>query len=85
MQTTAQAVAAERACLTELEGSCRTPIAAHATIDSDGQLHLIALIAKPDGTAQHRDERSGPVSEAEAIGRAAGARLKSLAGPDFLA
>ena len=79
------AVTAERACLAELEGSCRTPIAAHAVIGADGLLHLTSLIAKPDGSATHRDERKGPASEAVALGRAAGARLKSLAGPDFLA
>ena len=82
---TEYAVTAERACLAELEGSCRTPIAAHAVIGDDGQLHLTSLIAKPDGSATHRDKRKGPVSEAAALGRAAGARLKSLAGPDFLA
>jgi hydroxymethylbilane synthase len=84
-QATAIAVTAERACLAELEGSCRTPIAAHAEIGADGLLRLRSLIAKPDGSAAHRDERAGPVDEAEALGRAAGARLKSLAGPDFLA
>jgi hydroxymethylbilane synthase len=82
---TAIAVAAERACLAELEGSCRTPIAAYAEIGADGLLQLRALIAKPDGSAAHRDERSGPVDQPEALGRAAGKRLKSLAGPDFLA
>lgn len=84
-EATAIAVTAERACLAELEGSCRTPIAAHGEIGADGLLHLRALIAKPDGSAAHRDERKGPVGEASALGRAAGARLKSLAGPDFLA
>ncbi|TDQ83979.1 hydroxymethylbilane synthase [Dongia mobilis] len=82
---TAIAVTAERACLAGLEGSCRTPIAAHATIGADGRLRLVALIAKPDGSALHRDERSGLPAEAAALGRAAADRLKSLAGPDFLA
>nr|WP_298686765.1 hydroxymethylbilane synthase [uncultured Dongia sp.] len=79
------AVTAERACLAELEGSCRTPIAAYAEIAADGQLHLRALIAKPDGSAVHRDARQGPVADAERLGRDSGRYLKSLAGPDFLA
>ncbi|WP_374366926.1 hydroxymethylbilane synthase [Dongia sp.] len=82
---TEYAVTAERACLRELEGSCRTPIAAYAEIGAGGLLHLRALIAKPDGSAVHRDESAGSKDDAEALGRAAGARLKSLAGPDFLA
>jgi hydroxymethylbilane synthase len=82
---TAAAVTAERACLAELEGSCRTPIAAHAEFVGDGQLRLRALIAKPDGTSLYRDERTGPVAEAERLGRDSGRALKRLAGPDFLA
>lgn len=82
---TAVAVTAERACLAELEGSCRTPIAAHAELTGDGQLRLRALIAKPDGTSLLRDERSGPAADAERLGRDSGRALKSLAGPDFLA
>ena len=82
---TEAAVTAERACLAELEGSCRTPIAAHAEITSDGQLHLTALIALPNGSRVHRDERRGPVKDAERLGRDSGRALKSLAGPDFLA
>jgi hydroxymethylbilane synthase len=82
---TAAAVTAERACLAELEGSCRTPIAAYAELMPDGQLHLRALVAKPDGTSLHRDERSGPAADAERLGRDSGRALKSLAGPGFLA
>lgn len=84
-EATEAAVTAERACLAELEGSCRTPIAAHAWVTADGQLHLRALIAKPDGSRVHRDTRSGPVSEPERLGRDSGRYLKALAGPDFLA
>jgi hydroxymethylbilane synthase len=79
------AVTAERACLAELEGSCRTPIAAYAVLTPDGQLHLRALIAKPDGSQLYRDERTGPVAEAARLGRDSGRHLKSLAGPGFLA
>ncbi len=80
---THQAVTAERALLAELDGSCRTPIAALAIPDR-GALRLRALIAKPDGSAVHRAEMQGPPAEAEKLGHALGAHLKHLAGPGFM-
>ena len=50
---TATALAAERAFLGVLDGSCRTPIAGHATLHA-GRLTFRGLIAKPDG----RDRKS---------------------------
>ena len=79
--TTAR-VTAERACLAELDGSCHTPIAAHAVL-ADGQLHLRSLIALPDGTRVHRDERDGPAGDPSALGTAAGHALKARAEPSF--
>ena len=76
-------IAAERALLAELDGSCRTPIAGLAEIEGD-QLVLRALVAKPDGSAMHETTKRGPAGEAEALGRAAGQALKSEMGPDFL-
>lgn len=80
-------VAAERACLTRLDGSCRTPIAAYATLAQGvtGMLHLRALIAKPDGSAAVRGERTGQAAEAAALGEDLGAELLGRAGPGFLA
>ena len=81
---TATRVTAERACLAVLDGSCRTPIAALAELEADGTvLHLRSLIALPDGSAVHRDDRRGPAADAKAIGRAAGAALKAAGGPGF--
>lgn len=81
---TATRVAAERACLAVLDGSCRTPIAALAELSLDGsELRLRALIALPDGSVTHRDARTGPAGEAVALGRAAGAALKAAGGPGF--
>ncbi len=42
-------VEAERALLRALLGSCRTPLAGHATI-ADGQLELVGFVGLPDGT-----------------------------------
>ena len=80
---TASRVAAERACLEVLEGSCRTPIAAYAEI-AGGDLHLRALLALPDGSVVHRHEGNAPVGEAGRLGAEIGRRLKGQAGPDFL-
>jgi hydroxymethylbilane synthase len=83
-RATTLCVTAERACLAELDGSCHTPIAAHAELVDRGQtMRLRALIALPDGTSVHRDESRGPAPEAAAIGRAAGQRLKAAAEPAF--
>ncbi len=71
-------VTAERACLAELDGSCRTPIAAYGEIDGqNGTLRLQSLIALPDGSAVVRDSRAGPIAEAAALGKAAGEALEA--------
>jgi hydroxymethylbilane synthase len=83
-RATSLCVTAERACLAELDGSCHTPIAAHAEISADGRnLRLRSLIALPDGTAVRRDERQGSAADPAALGRAAGQRLKAAAEPAF--
>ena len=80
------AVTAERAMLAVLDGSCRTPIAAHAEILGTA-LRLRGLVALPDGTESHRAEDTGnaTLEGAAALGRAVGEKLKALAGPNFLA
>ncbi|KTS36790.1 porphobilinogen deaminase [Methylobacterium indicum] len=76
------AVGAERALLEELDGSCRTPIAALARIDGD-ILTLDGLLFLPDGSAHWATHRSGAVADAVAIGREAGAELKAKAGETY--
>jgi len=83
-QTTVLRVTAERALLEVLDGSCRTPIAALAEIDSQGGLSLRGLIAKPDGSEVLKSTRSGDITDAEALGWDAGQELKRRAGPAFL-
>jgi hydroxymethylbilane synthase len=77
------ALAAERAFLKVLDGSCRTPIAGHAAIAA-GRLSFRGLIAKPDGSASFECTREGPADEAATLGADAGAELRSRAGADFL-
>jgi hydroxymethylbilane synthase len=80
---TGTALAAERAFLAVLDGSCRTPIAGHAVIET-GRLRLRGLIAKPDGSESFECMREGPVGDAVALGHDAGAELKRRAPADFL-
>ncbi|MEO3434234.1 hydroxymethylbilane synthase [Inquilinus sp. CAU 1745] len=81
---TAERVAAERALLKVLDGSCRTPIAALATLGEGGRISLDGLVAKPDGSEIHRLRREGAAADAAALGAEAGAELKARIGPDFL-
>jgi hydroxymethylbilane synthase len=76
------ALAAERAFLAVLEGSCRTPIAGHARV-AGAQIRFRGLIAKPDGSLSFDAERAGGASEAAALGRDAGRDLRARAGADF--
>jgi hydroxymethylbilane synthase len=80
----AAALAAERAFLAVLEGSCRTPIAGHARI-ADGVLQFRGLVARPDGSEAHDTVRRGVAGEAEALGRDAGRELRDRAGAAFFA
>jgi hydroxymethylbilane synthase len=83
-ETTATAVACERAFLAELHGSCRTPIAGLAEIAA-GRLRFRGLVLNADGTAWHEIEFTGPAANAEGIGAEAGRELLARAGPNFLA
>ncbi len=80
----ATALTAERAFLAVLDGSCRTPIAGHATV-AGGRLRFRGLIAKPDGSAHFATERHGVVGDAAELGADAGRELKARAGADFFA
>jgi hydroxymethylbilane synthase len=81
---TAMALAAERAFLAVLDGSCRTPIAGHASV-SGGKLRFRGMIVRPDGSAAHEATREGRCAAAAELGAEAGRELKDRAGPDFFA
>jgi hydroxymethylbilane synthase len=84
--TTLAEVTAERAVLAHLDGSCHTPIAASAVCGDDGQLHLDAMILRPDGGAAHRRQHNGPIEKAAMLGEELGAALLDDAGGrEFLA
>lgn len=70
--------AAERAALQALDGSCHTPIGAHAVF-ADGRMHLHVMVAAPDGgniwTAQETENVTDR-EEAAALGRKLGSLLE---------
>ena len=80
---TSRCVTAERALLAALDGSCRTPIAAHARLQ-DGGLVLRGRLLTPDGAEMREVCRSGPAGEAAAIGLEAGEALRADAPPGAL-
>ena len=81
---TATCVAAERALLAALDGSCRTPIAALAELTGD-QVHLRGLVVMPDGSAVYRAEQTGSAVAAATLGDDLGNTLRAAAGPEFFA
>jgi hydroxymethylbilane synthase len=72
---THDAVRCERAFLLRLDGSCRTPIAGHATIDATGQLTFNGEVLADDGADRRTIARQGPRASASSIGDAAGLAL----------
>ena len=66
-------VAAERAFLARMGGSCQTPLAAHAQHDADvvGGMIVEALCGMPDGTRILRARQLGMAADAEGLGIAA--------------
>lgn len=79
---TGERLAAERAFLERLDGSCQTPIAALAG-HVEGGLRLRGQILRTDGSESHAGEMTGPVAEAGAMGRALAEELLSRAGRGF--
>jgi hydroxymethylbilane synthase len=77
------AVACERAFLATLDGSCRTPIAGHAIIES-GKLKFRGEALTLDGRMTFAAERSGALADAARLGRDAGEEVKAKGGKHLL-
>lgn len=71
------AITAERALLRKLEGGCQIPIGALGTVDG-GQLTLKGVVAGLDGQEVIRDQISGPVEQAAALGEKLAERLVEM-------
>ena len=75
-------LAAERAFLAALDGSCETPIAGLAELDGD-RLRLRGEVLRPDGSAAHADEITGAAADGPELGRQLAQRLLAKAGSGF--
>lgn len=76
---------AERALLGALDGSCRTPIGAHATLLPERRLTLTGLLARSDGSYLIRQTIEGSAVDAARLGRELGNQLRREAPADILA
>src|SRR6516225_2783571 len=79
---TAVALAAERAFLAALGGSCRTPIAGHACLDGEAST-FHGLVANTDGREPIEVFRQAQRADAGALGADAGHDIKARAGARF--
>jgi hydroxymethylbilane synthase len=79
---TGQRLAAERAFLAALDGSCETPIAGLATLEGD-QLRLRGEVLRPDGSEVIADERVCAIGDGAALGADMARAMLAKAGPDF--
>ncbi len=79
---TGQRLAAERAFLAALDGSCETPIGGLAELEG-GTLRLRGEILRTDGSEALADEARAPVADGAELGRAMARKLLAQAGPGF--
>ena len=79
---TGQRLAAERAFLAALDGSCETPIAGLAELDG-GTLRLRGEVLRPDGSESLAEDKSCAIEDGAELGREMAASLLAKAGPGF--
>jgi hydroxymethylbilane synthase len=74
---------AERAVVSGLEATCRTPVGAHSELDGD-RLVLSSFVGLPDGSTWIRDAVEGDLEDPAALGARAAARLLIAGARDLL-
>ncbi|MCF6316542.1 MAG: hydroxymethylbilane synthase [Marinosulfonomonas sp.] len=79
---TGQRLAAERAFLAALDGSCETPIGGLAVLEG-GTIYLRGEILRPDGSGCLADEDRAPIEDGAEMGRAVAGRLRERAPDGF--
>jgi hydroxymethylbilane synthase len=79
----AESIAIERAFLAELDGSCRTPIAALARFQDRGDVELRGQILSVDGTRAVSDKIIVDASAAITAARALAQKLRAQTTPDW--
>ena len=75
-------LAAERAFLAALDGSCETPIAGLAEL-KDGELHMSGEVLRPNGSEAIADTATCPAGDGAEMGRDMARNLLERAGPGF--
>ena len=75
-------LAAERAFLAALDGSCETPIAGLAELDGD-TLRLRGEILRPDGSQAYADDQTAPIADGARLGHEMALGLLGQAGDGF--
>ncbi|OFA04290.1 porphobilinogen deaminase [Duganella sp. HH101] len=83
-EATFQAVTAERKVSKVFGGSCQVPLAAFATVEN-GQMHLRAMVATPDGARMASAEVRGAAADPEALGEQVAGLLRAQDAVDILA
>ncbi len=78
------AVSAERAFARRLGGSCQSPIAAFAELETQERLTLRGLVAEPDGSRLIRDCIAGSAAHAETLGDALAERVLEAGAGELL-
>ena len=81
-EETGQRLAAERAFLAALDGSCETPLAGLAELDGN-TLRLRGEVLRPDGSEAINDDQSAPLEDGPELGREMAAKLLEQAGKGF--
>jgi hydroxymethylbilane synthase len=80
---TSMEIECERAFLTALDGSCRSPIAGSARAEGES-LHFDGILLSEDGGEFYEASTSGAITDAAAIGRRAGEDIRRRAPASFL-
>jgi hydroxymethylbilane synthase len=79
-----QCVTAERALLRALEGGCRTPVAALATVNGD-TLRLDGMVASISGRRVRQASEEGRAESAEEIGIKLAAKMREMGAAEIIA
>ena len=82
-EATHWAVDAERAFVDILDGGCQVPIGAYATVDG-GQITVRGLVAGLDGKTIYQLDKTGPVYDADKLGRELGNELLKMGAAEIL-
>ena len=81
-EATGIALAAERAFLRVLDGSCRTPIAGYARV-TGGKVSFRGMVLRPDGSQSVETAATGTSGDAGRLGTEAGHEVRDRIPPGF--